>query len=274
MSHIRIDREGAVGIITIDRRQRMNSLDVETARDFRKAGLSLARDRDVRAVILRGEGGVFCSGADLKYIRGGGDGADLGYLAPEARHGEGYGEIFKQILEYIHSTISEIRRAPKPFIAAVDGAAAAGGLGVALSCDLVLASEKASFEWAYFKTGLTGAESTTFFLPRLVGWRKAMELALLGARLGPHEALEMGLINSVHADVDAEARRLAQRLAEGPTAAMAVAKDLLNQAAGLDRLDVHLDQELTQLARIADGPSFAEGLAAFFEKRPPRFGVA
>ncbi|MBW2684831.1 MAG: enoyl-CoA hydratase/isomerase family protein [Deltaproteobacteria bacterium] len=94
--------------------------------------------------------------ADLKYIRDGGDRDDLGYLQPDTRKpDEGYGEIFKQILEYIHSTISEIRRAPKPFIAAVDGPAAAGGFGIAMSCDLVIASERAWFEWAYFKTGLT-----------------------------------------------------------------------------------------------------------------------
>ena len=114
MKHIRIERQGAVGILTIDRRERLNSLDVETAQDFRRAGLQLARDRDVRAVLIRGEGGVFCSGADLKYIRDGGDRDELGYLQPETSEPrEGYGEIFKQILEYIHSTISEIRRAPK-----------------------------------------------------------------------------------------------------------------------------------------------------------------
>ena len=188
MKHIRVEREGAVGILTIARRERLNSLDVETAQDFRRAGLQLARDRDVRCVVIRGEGGIFCSGADLKYIRDGGDGDDLGYLQPETRTpGEGYGEIFKQILEYIHSTISEIRRAPKPFIAVVDGAAAAGGFGIAMSCDLVLASERAWFEWAYFKTGLTGAESSTFFLPRLVGLRKALEIVLLSPRLTARE---------------------------------------------------------------------------------------
>jgi 2-(1,2-epoxy-1,2-dihydrophenyl)acetyl-CoA isomerase len=274
MKHIRMERDGAVGIITIARRERMNSLDVETAQDFRKAGLAMARDREVRAVILRGEGGIFCSGADLKYIRGGGDGEDLGYLAPAGRGAEGYGAVFKQILEYIHSTISEIRRAPKAFIAAVDGAAAAGGLGVAMACDLVLASERASFEWAYFKTGLTGAESTTFFLPRLCGWRKAMELVLLGPRLGPHQALDLGLINAVVADVDAEALAMARRIADGPTEALGVAKGLLNAAAGMERIDAHLDQELRALARIADGDNFREGLDAFFDKRPPRFGVS
>jgi 2-(1,2-epoxy-1,2-dihydrophenyl)acetyl-CoA isomerase len=275
VSNIVTQRDGAVGIITIARRERLNSMDVDTARDFRKAGLSMARDRAVRAVILRGEGGVFSSGADLKYIRAGGAEVreDLDYLQPDAARG-GYGIVFKEILEYIHSTISEIRRAPKPFIAAVDGAAAAGGLGIALACDLVLASERASFEWAYFKTGLTGAESTTFFLPRLVGYRKALELVLLGARLGPEEALRIGLINSVHADVDAAALAVARKLAEGPGEAIAVARRLIDSAAGVDRLDLHLDDELTNLARIADGPDFAEGLAAFFGKRAPRFGGA
>src|SRR3954469_20695614 len=111
--HIRIDRHGAVGVLTIARRQRFNSLDVATAQDLRKAGLQLARDREIRAAILRGDGGVFCSGADLKYIAGGGNG-DVGYLSPGARpKPAGYGASFKQILEYIHSTISEIRRAAK-----------------------------------------------------------------------------------------------------------------------------------------------------------------
>ena len=272
--HIRVEREGAVGILTIARRERLNSLDVETAQDFRRAGLQLARDRDVRAVVIRGEGGVFCSGADLKYIRDGGNRDDLGYLQPETRTpDEGYGEIFKQILEYIHSTISEIRRAPKPFIAAVDGPAAAGGFGIAMSCDLVVASERAWFEWAYFKTGLTGAESSTFFLPRLIGLRKALELVLLNPRLSAREALDWGLINRVipDASIESETLALAAELAAAPTEAVGIAKRLLNQASGMERLDVHLDAELGELARIADGANFAEGLAAFFDKRPPEF---
>jgi 2-(1,2-epoxy-1,2-dihydrophenyl)acetyl-CoA isomerase len=212
MKNIRIDRHGAVGVLSIARRDRFNSLDVETAQDLRKAGLQLARDREVRAVVLRGDGGVFCSGADLKYIARGGN-EDVAYLSPDARPAQAsYGPIFKQILEYIHSTISEIRRAPKPWIAAVDGAAAAGGLGIAMACDLVVAAERATFEWAYFKTGLTGAESTTFLLPRLVGLRKAMELVLLGPRLTAAEALAIGLINEVSADVDARALALAHQL--------------------------------------------------------------
>src|SRR5450631_3588722 len=124
MTNIRVEIADAVGTITIDRPARFNSLDVETARDLRHAGLNLARDPEVRAVILRGVNGVFCSGADLKYIRSGGEGADLAYLQGSRETPKGYGEVFKQILEYIHSTISEIKRAPKPFVASVDGVAA------------------------------------------------------------------------------------------------------------------------------------------------------
>ena len=274
MPNIRTALDGAVGSITIDRRSRFNSLDVSTARELRAAALRMARDEAVRVVVLRGEGGVFCSGADLKYVRERGDAGDFGYLQPEGRGpGPSYGESFKQILEYLHSTISEIRRAPKPFVAAVDGIAAAGGLGLALCCDLVLASDRSSFEWAYGKTGLTGAESSTFFLPRLVGLRKALELVLLNPRLDASEALALGLINRSFpvAHFDREVLELARRLALLPPKATAITKSLLNQAAGVDRLDYHLDQELEHLARIAEGAEFAEGLAAFFERRSPAF---
>ena len=274
VTNIRTDRDGAIGTITIDRVSRFNSLDVTTARDLRKAALQFARDDTIRVVILTGAGGVFCSGADLKYIVAGGAVEDLAYLSPETREiPRGFGEVFKQILEYLHSTISEIRRAPKPFIAAVDGIAAAGGFGLAMSCDLVLASTHASFEWAYSKTGLTGAESSTFLLPRLIGVRRALELMLLNPRLSADRALELGLITSVTpvAGFDGEVMAVARKLAAGPTQAFGVAKSLLNQAAGVDRLDYHLDQEIQSLARSADSAEFQEGIKAFFEKRSPVF---
>ena len=274
VEHIHTRIEHAVGFITIDRPERFNSLDVRTAQDLRRAGLAMARDASVRVVVLTGTNGVFCSGADLKYIRSGGDPEDLGYLSPSARATPpGFGERFKQILEYLHSTIAEIRRAPKPFIAAVDGIAAAGGFGLAMCCDLVVASDRAVFEWAYSKTGLTGAESSTFMLPRLVGFRRAMELVFLNPRLDARRAVEIGLINAVYpaASFDEEVSRLAETVAAGPPAAFAIAKGLMNQASGMDRIDVHLDRELENLTRIADGAEFEEGLESFFAKRAPRF---
>lgn len=277
MTHILTTTDGPIGIITIDRPRRFNSLDVETARDLRKAGILFARDAKIRAVVLRGTNGIFCSGADLKYIKAGGNEADLGYLTnrqPSAadRQPE-YGEIFKQILEYIHSTISEIRRAAKPFIAAVDGVAAAGGFGLAMSCDIVVASERSWFEWAYAKTGLTGAESSTFFLPKLLGMRRALELLFLNTRLDAHKALEWGLVTRVVANesFDDSVMTIARQLASLPTEAVGIAKDLMNQSMGVDRLDFHLDRELEQLARIANGANFAEGIDAFFGKRAPEF---
>jgi 2-(1,2-epoxy-1,2-dihydrophenyl)acetyl-CoA isomerase len=277
MSAIDTRREGPVGVITLNRPERFNALDVATARDFRKAGLGFARDPDVRVVVIRGVPTMFCSGADLKFVRDGGDPDDLAYLVgAQSAEGARYGRVFKQILEYIHSTISEIRRAPKPFIAAVDGIAAAGGFGLAMSCDLVFASERARFEWAYARTGLTGAESATFLLPRLIGLRRALELMLLNPRLTAAEARDYGLVTAVY-DVDGfdrEVMSIAQRIAEGPTRALAVAKELLNQSAGMDRLDAHLDRELDELSRIADGAEFAEGLRAFFDKRPASFNAA
>jgi 2-(1,2-epoxy-1,2-dihydrophenyl)acetyl-CoA isomerase len=274
LDHIRTRIGDGVGYLTIDRAHRFNSLDVQTAQALRHAGLTLARNDDVRVVVIAGVQGIFCSGADLKYIRAGGDAEDLSYLSPGARETPaGYGERFKQILEYLHSTIAEIRRAPKPFIAAVDGVAAAGGFGLAMCCDLVYASERSVFEWAYSKTGLSGAESSTFMLPRLVGFRRAMELVLLNPRLPARRAFELGLVTDVLATetFDDEVQRIARTLADGPIAALGVAKGLMNQAAGMDRLDVHLDREIDNLTRIADGAEFAEGLDGFFAKRPPRF---
>jgi 2-(1,2-epoxy-1,2-dihydrophenyl)acetyl-CoA isomerase len=272
--HIHTTLAGGVGTITIDRAQRFNSLDVQTAQDLRRAALGMARDERARVVVLRGVDGVFCSGADLKYIRSGGHEGDLGYLQPAARERpSGYGEIFKQILEYLHSTISEIRRAAKPFVAAVDGVAAAGGFGLAMSCDLVVASDRSSFEWAYSKTGLTGAESSTFLLPRLIGLRRSLELVLLNPRLTADQARQLGLVSEVYETdrFDDRLQQLADRLAAGPTHAFGVAKGLLNMAAGVDRLDYHLDQELEHLSRSADSAEFHEGLDAFFAKREAHF---
>jgi 2-(1,2-epoxy-1,2-dihydrophenyl)acetyl-CoA isomerase len=273
MSFIRVERDGAVGFLTLERRERFNALDVKMAEDLRRAGLQLARDAAVRCLVVRGYGGVFCSGADLKYIRAGGVEGELRFLSESRPVDPGYGERFKQILEYLHATISELKRAPKPVVCAVDGVAAAGGLGLAMAGDLVVCSERAVFEWAYGKTALTGAESSTFHLPRLVGLRRALGMAFLNPRLDAKKALEWGLVNEVYPTdaFDAEVLALARRLADGPTRSFGVTKLLLHQAATVDRLDWHLDQELDQLARIADTRDFAEGLAAFFEKRPPKF---
>jgi len=274
MTHIVTERKGTVGIITLARPERFNGLDVKMARDLRKAALGYARDDAIRCVILAGGEKAFCSGADLKYVRQWGVEEDMSYLQPDRRDIKAsHGACFKEILEYIHSTISEIRRAPKPFIAAVKGVAAAGGFGLAMSCDLVFAAENASFEWAYPKTGLTGAESSTFFLTRLIGLRRAFGLVFLNPRLSAREALDVGLINGVFPveKFDAEVFGIAERLATGPTRAYGITKRLINEASGIERLDTHMDKELKNLVEIAQGEDFSEGLEAFFAKQAAQF---
>ena len=142
-----------------------------------------------------------------------------------------------------------------------------------MCCDLVIASERSSFEYAYFKTALCGAESSTFFLPKLVGLRRAMDLALLNPRLTAKEAKDLGLVSLVFPDAtyETELMAVARRLADGPTASYAAAKRLMNEAAGVDRLDFHLDREIEALVHSADSSDFKEGITAFFEKRPPKF---
>jgi 2-(1,2-epoxy-1,2-dihydrophenyl)acetyl-CoA isomerase len=281
MAFIDVTRDGPIGILTINRPHRFNSMDVETARDFRRAALQLARDDAVRCVVIRGVGRIFCSGADLKSIRAHSDAPAFDYLrsgdtvtGPGTERG-GFGQGFKEILEYLHSAISEIKRSRKPFIAAVNGVAAAGGFGIAMCCDLVYMAESATLEWAYQKTGLTGAESSTFFLPRIIGLRRAMELVLLNPRLSAAEARHLGLVTGVFCDAtfESDVMAVARRVAAGPSRALGVAKQLVNHASGIEQLDLHLDGELEQLSRIADGPEFAEGLAAFFGKREPAFAA-
>lgn len=268
-SHVRCERSGRLGIITLDRRERFNALDVEMSRDLRHAGLELARDEQIGAVVIRGSGGVFCSGVDLKYVRAGGDPDDLGYLRPGPNTvATDFGSVFKQTLEYLASTISEIRRAPKPFIAGIDGVAAAGGLGLALCCDLVFASQRSRLEWAYDKTGLSGAEGITFFLPRLVGLRRALDMALLSPRLDAERAFRMGLLSEVLPDegFDEALLDVGRRLAEGPTAAYARTKALLEAAVGGEWLEQHLSEEISRLVESADSEAFSDGLARFFER--------
>jgi 2-(1,2-epoxy-1,2-dihydrophenyl)acetyl-CoA isomerase len=266
---VRSERIGRLGIITLDRPRRCNALDVGMAQSLRAAGLTFARDESIGAIVIRGSNGAFCSGVDLGYVRKGGEEQDLGYLRPaDADTGPGsrHAAVFKQTLEYLASTISEIRRAPKPVIAGVDGVAAAGGLGLALCCDLVVASQRSCFEWAYQKTALSGAEGITFFLPRLVGLRRALDLALLAPRLDAERALRMGLVSEVWPDdrFEEELLALGRRLADGPTAAYARTKALLETAVGGDWLEQHLSDEIAKLVESAESPEFTDGLQRFF----------
>jgi 2-(1,2-epoxy-1,2-dihydrophenyl)acetyl-CoA isomerase len=180
--------------------------------------------------------------------------------------------FFDEPLRMLNECILQIRRAPLPFIAAVNGAASGGGCNLALACDLVIAGESARFNQAFIKIGLVPDCGGTFILPRLVGWKRATELMMTGEVITARSALEMGMINRVVPDDELLSRALAmaEQLAQAPTAAIGRIKDLLEASA---TNDYGGQLELERKVQIQSGLTndFREGVAAFIEKRPPKF---
>jgi 2-(1,2-epoxy-1,2-dihydrophenyl)acetyl-CoA isomerase len=221
---VRIEREGSVALVLIDRPARRNALDAETRRRLLRALESAFHDHAIGAVVLTGAGGAFCAGSDL-------DGLALSDSTSVLRN------------EYT-PIIRAIRSTGKPVLAAVDGAAAGAGVGLALACDLVLASSSASFDMAFIRLALMPDVGVAWHLVRAVGRWRAAELLWTGARLTAVEAHELGLDTSVvHADsaID-EARRRAQALADGPRSAIAASKSVL-AAAAVEDLWTSMDRE-------------------------------
>jgi 2-(1,2-epoxy-1,2-dihydrophenyl)acetyl-CoA isomerase len=250
---------GNVALITLNRPDALNALTVAMGQEFR-AAMAEARERGARAIVLTGAGRAFCAGGDLREMR-------------EMAKKEGRLQaFFDEPLHLIHSCVRLIRETPVPVIAAVNGVATGGGCNFALACDLVLAAESAQFNQAFIKVGLTPDCGGTFILPRLVGWKRATELLMTGDMVSAKEAAEMGMINRAIADEElmTEALNLASRLACAPTAALAQIKSLLEQSATND-YNAQLDLEHKAQLQSGQTKDFSEGVAAFIEKRPPRF---
>ncbi|HEY3500247.1 MAG TPA: enoyl-CoA hydratase [Polyangiaceae bacterium] len=250
------EREGNTAVLRLNRPASMNALD-EALVTALGAGLARASsDENVRAVVLTGEGGAFCSGADLK----------------DAMKAFGSGVALEDRLAAFQATILAIAAAPKPVIAAVDGAAVGFGADLALACDLRLLSERAYLQEKFVGIGLMPDGGGTFHLARLVGPGRALELLLLGEKVEAARALELGLANRV-LPVERllpEASALAQRLAEGPPLALARIKAATR--AGLSgTLEEALRREAEGQALLLRSEDLREGVAAWLERRPPRF---
>jgi 2-(1,2-epoxy-1,2-dihydrophenyl)acetyl-CoA isomerase len=247
-------REGAVAVLQFNRPGALNALDVPTARAFGAACQTLAADTGVRAVLLCGAGKSFGVGGDLSAMQG-----DATAVA-------------MQLIEALHASIRLLTAMDAPVIAALHGAVAGGSLSLAMACDLAIAAEGTRFNLAYAGIGASCDVSGSWHLPRLVGLRKAMEIALLCETMDAAEALRLGLVNRVvPADaLQTEAMALAQRLAQGPTLAYGRLKQLLRQSLGRD-LNTQLDAERDAFAASTQTQDFAEGLAAFLAKRKPVF---
>lgn len=248
-------RNGPIAHLRFNRPEVLNAINAETAQAFLAACKSVAADTGVRAVIVSGEGRAFVAGGDLASMR----------RAPV--------ETAQALIGPMHEGIALLASIGAPVIASLHGAVAGGGLGVALACDLAIAADDTRFSLAYVKIGASSDCCTSWALPRIVGLRKALEIALLGDTFDAAEALRLGLVNRVVAAdrLEEETLKLAQRLADGPPLALARLKRLMRQS--VDRnLREQLDAEAEGFSACAATADFAEGVQAFFDKREARFG--
>lgn len=256
---IQFEQQGAVGILTLNRPERLNALTLKVASELQD-GLRRTLDDGARAIVLTGSGRAFCAGGDLREMQA---------VATKEGRLEAF---FDEPLRVLNEMITLIRSAPVPIIAAVNGVASGGGCNLALACDLVVAATTARFNQAFIKIGLSPDCGGTFILPRLVGYKRAAELMFTGDMITAEQAQEMGMINSVVPDAELmdHVLSLAERLAAAPTAAIAQIKKLLDASAANDCSN---QLELERQAQIKSGKTkdFVEGVSAFLEKRPPRF---
>ncbi|MEO8523554.1 MAG: enoyl-CoA hydratase [Caldimonas sp.] len=261
MSDVVIEREAGVVTLTLNRPQARNALSDDMVRSLDAAFASGERDGSVRAYVIRGAGEHFMAGGDVKnfYARRNDP--------PEQRRDD-----IERLVHQLHLLIYRMRRAPQPIVAAVRGGVAGFGMSLMMACDLAIAAEDAFFTLAYCHIGLSPDGSSTWSLPRIVGTRKAMELALLGERFNAQEALRLGLVNRLApaAALDDEGGKLAQRLASGPGRALAHSKRLINASLG-NTLETQLQMEGVAVADCMASEDLKEGVTAFVEKRAPRF---
>ena len=215
-----------------------------------------ANDANVRAIVITGNGKAFCAGQDLKEV-----------TDPELNPG------FRKILEeHYNPIIQKIRTIEKPIIAAVNGVAAGAGANIALACDIVVATENASFIQAFSKIGLIPDSAGTFFLPRLIGLQRATALMMLGDKVVAEEALQMGLIYKIFpaSFFQEEVLTLATTLAQMPTKALGLTKRLLNESM-TNNLKQQLALESDLQIEASSSNDYKEGVTAFVEKRTPEF---
>ncbi|MCH8346799.1 MAG: enoyl-CoA hydratase [Chloroflexi bacterium] len=250
--------EEGVATITLNRPEALNALDDQMGEELEEVTRRCRADAGVRAVILKGAGRAFCSGADLREVFG-------QLVQGEARAG-------LRMLEGLHAAITEIQRMEKPVIAQVHGPAVGAGMGLALACDLTIAAQTARFIIGYDKVGLSPDGSMTYFLPRLVGPKRALEIFYTGEVIDADQAKRMGLVNRVAPDVELEkeTRALAQQVAQGPTLAFGRAKELVYHGLN-ESLETQLEKERECLGLSAASEDFREGVRALIDKREPQF---
>lgn len=254
MSSILFEIKNSIGIITLNRPDKLNSFNREMAL-LMQQNLNECTSKEVRCVYITGAGKGFSAGQDLAEV-----------VDPD---GPGMAKILS---EHYNPIVSLIRRLEKPVVAAVNGVAAGAGANIALCCDIVVAASSASFIQAFSKIGLIPDSSGTFFLPRLIGWQKASALMMLGEKVPAEEAERIGMVYKVFSDetFSEKAMNIASSLSQMPTRGLAYTKKLLTHSAKATLDEQLLDEDIYQ-QRAAATSDFREGVNAFLEKRIPKF---
>jgi len=253
---VEVETRAAVALVTLNRPESGNTLNLQMAMDLLAAAMTCARNSAVRAVVLSGSGRHFSFGGDLRAMAG------------RERSGADY---VRELTTYLHAAISQFVRMDAPVIAAVNGTAAGAGVGLVAMADLALCARSSKFNLAYTNVGLTPDAGTSLLLPRIIGARRATELLLLNRVLSAAEALDWGLVNEVVVDeqLPERALELAGQLARGALGALGATKRLL--AHSLGAFESHMVLESETIAGHARSSEGAEGIAAFLAKRKPRF---
>jgi 2-(1,2-epoxy-1,2-dihydrophenyl)acetyl-CoA isomerase len=254
-------RTGPVATLTLNRPDALNVLDEAMVDALIPAAADVAADPGIRVLVVQGAGKHFMAGGDIRTF------ARESSRPPDERQ-----RSFQRLVERVHVAVETLARMPQPVVARVQGAVAGFGLSLMNACDLAIASDDAYFAAGYRQIGITPDGGGTWSLPRIVGQRRALGILLLGERFGAADALAMGLVNRVVplAELDVAVEAVARALADGPHEALSATKRLLRDS--LDRtLSGQLQAEAVSFGRLSATDDFVEGVAAFLEKRLPRF---
>jgi 2-(1,2-epoxy-1,2-dihydrophenyl)acetyl-CoA isomerase len=259
--HLLVEKVGGVATFTFNRPKARNAMSMDMRGALIESMLEVERDDAIRCVVLRGAGDNFMAGGDLKNF------AELAQLPPEERYSH-----FEQRIHTIQPLLISMQRMQKPVVAVVQGAAAGFGFSLAMACDMVLVTDTARFASSYVGIGASPDGSGSYYLPRLVGLRRAMEIAMLGEFIHAPEALEMGLVNRVIAEdeLEEEAQALIKRLVRAPTVALGQIKNLM-YASSENSLEQQMSREAESFAECAASDDWVEGVTAFNEKRKPKY---
>ncbi len=252
------DVADGVATITFNRPDEANGIDAAMARDLNQAAVRCDEDPEIRAVVITGAGDRwFSAGGDLKSFHAEGDNMPA---------------FLKGVTGDFHLAVSRFMRGDAPVIIAINGTAAGGGMSFALTGDIVLMADTAVMTMAYTAAGLSPDGSSTWFLPRIVGLRKAMELALTNAKLTAAEAADLGVVTRAvpAADLMDEAMKLARQFAAGPTRSYGAVKRLM-QASLENPIETQMELESRALSDMTRGRDGREGIDAFVSKRKPAF---